>query len=120
MPMSRSPQAPAEAPANTQEPATKKANRERLTFIYWWREAESNSSPQATQNSDCEATYELLNCSSTARRIFHEPDDRRSTHPVLRAKYSNKDIATTSVNYSVHYDEFTIMTSKGHGVAITQ
>jgi len=42
----RSPQAPAETPANTQEPATKRANRERLAVVNWWREAESNRSPQ--------------------------------------------------------------------------
>jgi hypothetical protein len=45
----RSPQAPAETPANTQDPATEKANRERLTFIDWWRRRESNSSPQVVR-----------------------------------------------------------------------
>ena len=34
--MWRSPQAPAETRANTQHPAKKKANRERLTFRDWW------------------------------------------------------------------------------------
>ena len=33
-------------PANPQEPATKKANRERLAFINWWWGVESNESPQ--------------------------------------------------------------------------
>ena len=33
---SRSPQVPAGTPANTQDSAKKKANRERLTSIYWW------------------------------------------------------------------------------------
>ena len=42
----RSPQAPAGTPANTQNSAMKKANRERLTFVNWWRGAESNASPQ--------------------------------------------------------------------------
>lgn len=32
-----SPQESAGVPANTRERARKKANRERLTFIYWWR-----------------------------------------------------------------------------------
>ena len=43
----RSPQAPAETPANTQDFEKKKANRERLTFVNWWRGAESNASPHA-------------------------------------------------------------------------
>ena len=37
-----SPQESAGVPANTRERAKKKANRERLTFIYWWPVAESN------------------------------------------------------------------------------
>ena len=37
-----SPQESAGVPANTRERARKKANRERLTFIYWWPGAESN------------------------------------------------------------------------------
>ena len=43
---SRSPQVPSETPANTQDSAMKKANRERLAFRNWWRGAESNRSPQ--------------------------------------------------------------------------
>ena len=31
-----SPQKSAGVPANTRERAKKKANRERLTFVYWW------------------------------------------------------------------------------------
>ena len=42
----RSPQTPAEIPANPQDPAMKKANRERLAFVNWWRRRESNTSPQ--------------------------------------------------------------------------
>ena len=30
----------------------KKANRERLTFMNWWRRAESNASPQALVGQD--------------------------------------------------------------------
>lgn len=42
-----SPQESAGVPANARERARKKANRERLTFIYWWKRAESNRRPQA-------------------------------------------------------------------------
>lgn len=41
-----SPQESAGVPANTRERARKKANRERLTFIYWWSRRESNPRPQ--------------------------------------------------------------------------
>ena len=40
-----SPQESAGVPANTRERARKKANRDRLTFIYWWRWRESNPRP---------------------------------------------------------------------------
>ena len=42
-----SPQKSAGVPANTRERAKKKANRERLTFVYWWSWGESNPRPQA-------------------------------------------------------------------------
>jgi len=42
-----SPQKSAGVPANTRERAKKKANRERLTFVYWWSRRESNPRPQA-------------------------------------------------------------------------
>ena len=41
-----SPQESAGVPANTRERARKKANRERLTFIYWWRWRELNPRPR--------------------------------------------------------------------------
>lgn len=41
-----SPQESARVPANTRERARKKANRERLAFIYWWSRRESNPRPQ--------------------------------------------------------------------------
>jgi len=40
----RSPQVSAGTPANTQDPAIKKANRERLAFMNWWRRVEANRS----------------------------------------------------------------------------
>lgn len=42
-----SPQESAGVPANTRERARKKANSELLTFVYWWRWAESNRRPKA-------------------------------------------------------------------------
>jgi len=42
----RSPQEPAETPANTQDSQMKMANRERLTFRNWWGRRESNTRPQ--------------------------------------------------------------------------
>ena len=41
-----SPQESAGVPANMRERARKKANRERLTFIYWWRRRELNPRPR--------------------------------------------------------------------------
>ncbi len=41
-----SPHESAGVPANTRERARKKANRERLTFIYWWSRGELNPRPQ--------------------------------------------------------------------------
>ena len=41
-----SPHESAGVPANTRERARKKANRERLTFIYWWSRRESNPRPK--------------------------------------------------------------------------
>jgi hypothetical protein len=44
--MRRSPQAPAEAPADTQDSEMKKANGERLAFMNWWRVVETNNRSQ--------------------------------------------------------------------------
>ena len=40
-----SPQESAGVPANTRERARKRTNRERLTFMYWWRRRELNPRP---------------------------------------------------------------------------
>jgi hypothetical protein len=47
-----SPQESAGVPANTRERARKKANRERLTFMYWWcrQPPISNSFPKPMRN----------------------------------------------------------------------
>lgn len=42
----RKPEESAGVPANTRGCARKKANRERLTFMYWWRRRELNPRPQ--------------------------------------------------------------------------
>ena len=41
-----SPQESARVHANARERARKKANRERLTFMYWWSRRESNPRPK--------------------------------------------------------------------------
>ena len=71
----RSPQASAETPANPQEPATKKANRERLAFSYWWRRRESNPRPRALSHRHymLSPVFDLTDCYPTGRE-----DKRRS------------------------------------------
>jgi len=64
-----------ERPANTQDSATKKANRERLAFRDWWRRAESNRRPRALSHWHymLSPVFDLTDCYPTGRE-----DKRRS------------------------------------------
>ena len=75
-----SPQESAGVPANARERARKKANRERLTFIYWWRRRELNPRPQVLR-----PRLYMLSLVFGFNRLLPDRQGRQAASPLILA-----------------------------------